>query len=131
VGRAIRHRLHGHLRGAGLHIRSRGKSSSPLSADERGSPSAIGKTLRPISSTFRVINLWTRRAESPEGVAKSFEYYQRAIEKDPNFALAYVGMAESYLTLSLTSYAKAQAKEIIPKAVANMTVALELDPTLA
>ncbi len=34
-----------------------------------------------------------------EGLKKSIEYYQQAIEKDPNYALAYVGMARSYMSL--------------------------------
>ena len=64
-----------------------------------------------------------------DNLMKSFEYYQRAIEKDPNFALAYIGMAQSYL--ALTGNTRAPAQEVIPKAVANMTKALELDPMLA
>ena len=64
-----------------------------------------------------------------DNLMRSFEYYQRAIEKDPNFALAYIGMAESYL--ALTGSTRAPAQEVIPKAVANMTKALELDPMLA
>jgi TolB-like protein/DNA-binding winged helix-turn-helix (wHTH) protein/Tfp pilus assembly protein PilF len=71
--------------------------------------------------------LWTKRGEG--NLRKSFEYYQRAIEKDPNFALAYVGMAESNLLLMGT--ASAPAREMVPQAIASMTKALELDPTLA
>src|SRR5438132_5472373 len=60
---------------------------------------------------------------------KSLEFYQRAIEKDPKFALAYIGTAESYL--HLVGKYKLSAQEGIPKARAAITKALELDGTLA
>src|SRR5437763_9603725 len=60
---------------------------------------------------------------------KSLELYQRAIEKDPKFALAYIGIAESYLHL-VAKY-KISAQEGIAKARAAITKALELDETLA
>jgi TolB-like protein/DNA-binding winged helix-turn-helix (wHTH) protein/cytochrome c-type biogenesis protein CcmH/NrfG len=60
---------------------------------------------------------------------KSFEFYQRAIEKDPNFALAYVGVAEYYLHLN--SSGKLSAEEAFSKVKPPMMKALELDDTLA
>jgi DNA-binding winged helix-turn-helix (wHTH) protein/TolB-like protein/Flp pilus assembly protein TadD len=60
---------------------------------------------------------------------KSLEFYQRAIEKDPKFALAYIGIAESYL--HLVGKNKMSAQEGIPKARDAITKALELDETLA
>src|SRR5205085_8350074 len=60
---------------------------------------------------------------------KSLELYQRAIEKDPKFALAYIGIAESYLHLVAKN--KMSAQEGIPKARDAITKALELDATLA
>ena len=38
---------------------------------------------------------WNKR--TPEGLAKAIEQFKAASEKDPNFALAYVGLADSYL----------------------------------
>ncbi len=40
---------------------------------------------------------WHKRTE--EELRKSVECFEQAIEKDPNFALAYVGLAESYIAL--------------------------------
>ncbi len=37
---------------------------------------------------------WNKR--TPEGMRKALEYFQQAIEKDPNFALAYSGLADTY-----------------------------------
>lgn len=71
--------------------------------------------------------LWSRR--TPENLLKSLERYERAIEKDPSFALAYIGMAETNLILLGSN--QAPASEVIPKAISNVNKALELDPTLA
>ncbi|MBI3406006.1 MAG: hypothetical protein HY046_11175, partial [Acidobacteria bacterium] len=38
---------------------------------------------------------WGKRTE--EGVRKSIQLYQEAIRRDPNYALAYAGLADSYL----------------------------------
>lgn len=72
---------------------------------------------------------YLRTRSTEEDVRRSFEYYRRALEKDPNFALAYVGMAQSNLTL--LGKARAPASEVIPASVAYMLRALELDPGLA
>ncbi len=60
---------------------------------------------------------------------KSLEFYQRATEKDPNYALAHIGIAESYLHLMAKN--RVSVEEGIPKARAAITRALELDETLA
>src|SRR2546421_567274 len=68
-------------------------------------------------------NLWYKWDD------KSLEFYQRAIEKDPKFALAYIGTAESYLHLVAKN--KMSAQEGIPQARTAITKALALDETLA
>jgi adenylate cyclase len=40
---------------------------------------------------------------TPDGLAKSFEYFNRAVERDPNYALAYAGLVEAYFNLSFLS----------------------------
>jgi TolB-like protein/DNA-binding winged helix-turn-helix (wHTH) protein/Flp pilus assembly protein TadD len=60
---------------------------------------------------------------------KSIQLLQRALEKDPNFALAYAGLSESYGILPF--YGGALPKEAFPKAEAAARKALELDSTLA
>jgi len=75
-----------------------------------------------------------------EGTNKSLEYFERAIQIDPNFARAYAGLSVSYAALA-TGYGLAgqQAtgkksmppKEGFPKSEAAARKALELDPTLA
>jgi eukaryotic-like serine/threonine-protein kinase len=69
---------------------------------------------------------WNKR--TAEGVKKGIEYFQRAIEKDPGYALAYVGLADSYNILGF--YAYAVPMDVFPKAKAAALRALEIDGTL-
>ncbi len=69
---------------------------------------------------------WNKR--TAEGLNKGIEYFQQAIEKDPGYALAYVGLAESYAVLSF--YGDTDPKESFPKAKAAATSALQLDEML-
>lgn len=59
------------------------------------------------------------------GYKTAIEYFQRAIQKDPRYALAYAGLADSYLLLG--SY----WVEAITEAKAAAEQALKLDPSLA
>jgi len=70
---------------------------------------------------------WNKR--SAEGIRKAIEQFQQAIDGDPNYALAYVGLADCYLQLE--QYAGVPASEIVPKARAAAERALQLDDSLA
>ena len=65
---------------------------------------------------------------SRDDMFKSIDLFQQAVRLDPNFALAYVGIAESYS--SITSYPYASPAECVPKAKEAIARALQLDPTL-
>jgi Tfp pilus assembly protein PilF len=69
---------------------------------------------------------WNKRTE--EGFTKAIEYFDQAIEKDPRYALAYAGRADSYVLLA--EYTVLPSKEALPKAKEAATQALELDETL-
>ena len=71
--------------------------------------------------------LWNRRG--PNWIDQSLAAYQRALEKDPNFALAYIGAADSYIMLS--GHRRISMQEAEQKARPEITRALELDPSLA
>jgi TolB-like protein/Flp pilus assembly protein TadD len=60
---------------------------------------------------------------------KSIDYYDEAIAKDPGYALAYVGLADSHLLLS--AYGAISPKESVLPARAALKKALELDDSLA
>lgn len=64
-----------------------------------------------------------------ESFKKSLEYFQQAVERDPNYALAYAGLADAYL---IGQYYSVISPAIgLPKARAAVTRALELDEHLA
>ena len=65
---------------------------------------------------------WNKR-EAKE-TDKAIELYQQAIELDPNYALAFAGLAECYIT------AETSVAEQYPKVTAAAQKAIELDPTL-
>ena len=60
---------------------------------------------------------------------QAIEYYQQAVAIDPNYALAYAGLAEANWFLALYSYP--QVNELVPKARELALKALELDNSLA
>ena len=70
---------------------------------------------------------WNKRTGAD--LRKAIEYFEQAIAKDPNYALAYVGLADSYMLLS--SYASVSPVESLPPAKAALKKALELDDSLA
>ena len=64
-----------------------------------------------------------------QDILKGIEYFQQAIQLDPNFALAYAAIAES--NNALGKNADFPPKEVFPRAKNAATRALEIDPTLA
>jgi TolB-like protein/Tfp pilus assembly protein PilF len=70
---------------------------------------------------------WSRWTE--ENFYKAIEYFQQAAEKDPNYALAYAGVADSYVLLGWNCYLP--PKEAFPRAKAEAMTALQVDPDLA
>ena len=64
-----------------------------------------------------------------ESLDKSLEYYRKAIERDPTFALAYVGIGMAYVGLSALSLRP--PADVLPKAKAALIKAQELDDSLA
>jgi TolB-like protein/DNA-binding winged helix-turn-helix (wHTH) protein/Tfp pilus assembly protein PilF len=72
---------------------------------------------------------WNKR--SNEGLAKAIGYFAAATRQDPQFALAYAGLADCYGIIGATIFGSVPAAEAAPKAKAAATRALEIDPTLA
>jgi TolB-like protein/Flp pilus assembly protein TadD len=70
---------------------------------------------------------WNKRTS--DGIKQAIEHFQQSIEHDPNFALGYVGLADSYI--ALTFYNFAAPHETMPKAKESALKALALDNTLA
>ena len=74
---------------------------------------------------------WGKRTEA--ATQKAIEYFQQAIEKDPNYALAFTGLADSYSSLALPVALQEAlpSNEAFPKARAAADRALAIDSTLA
>jgi len=66
---------------------------------------------------------------TPPEVKKSIEFFNKAIDLDPTYALAYFGLADAYRALAPTS--DVPPKDTLPKAKAAATKAVELDESLA
>ena len=71
---------------------------------------------------------WNKRTD--EGVKKGLEYFQQAVDKDPGYALAYAGVADSY-AVGGGAYLGLTAQAARPRAKAAAMKALEIDSSLA
>ena len=71
---------------------------------------------------------WKKRTD--EGLKKAIEYFNQAIEKDPSYALAYSGLADSNIYL-LGSLHGLSPRETYLRAKSSATKALEIDDNLA
>src|SRR5438132_488555 len=72
-------------------------------------------------------SLWEKR--SGDNIPKAIAFYEQAIARDPNYALAYAGLADTYILLPY--YAGADRRDTSPKAKEAALKALRLDPNLA
>jgi eukaryotic-like serine/threonine-protein kinase len=70
---------------------------------------------------------WNRRTE--DDFKKSIDFFQQAVALDPNYALAYAGLADVYQTLP--GYSDLPPEETYLKSKTAAQKAIELDPTLA
>jgi serine/threonine protein kinase/tetratricopeptide (TPR) repeat protein len=104
----------------GLRLRLSGKEKRRLTKDSTRNAEAYQLYL---NGRFH----WNKRTE--EELNKAIEYFKQSIERDPNYALAYVGLADSYILMA--EYTFLPAKEAYPKARQAAMKALEVDERLA
>jgi TolB-like protein len=71
---------------------------------------------------------WNRR--SPEEFRKAIEFFQQAIALDPNYALAFTGLADCYSLLPIYDR-RSKATETMPQAKQALLRALAIDDNLA
>ena len=90
---------------------------------------ARGRTVNPeaYEAYLKGRFFWNKRTEA--GFRKSIEYFETAIAKDPTFAQAYAGLADSYLLLG--GYGFEAQKVAMPRAKAAALKALAIDDRLA
>ncbi|MFZ0619193.1 MAG: winged helix-turn-helix domain-containing protein [Candidatus Acidiferrales bacterium] len=70
---------------------------------------------------------WNKR--TVEGLRQAADYFQQAIAKDPNYARAYAGLADTYAMMC--AWNQVPPNEFVPKARAAALRALQIDDTLA
>ena len=104
---------------------------------------ALGDTHKPITpapslatspTSYDAYDLYLKgrfflNKRNAQGFQQAIDYFQQAIAKDPRYALAYVGLADSYALTS--SYSLGLGKVFIPKARAAALRALQLNKNLA
>lgn len=72
---------------------------------------------------------WNKRTH--RNVRKSIEYFNKAVALDPDYALAYTGIADAYWILGAGYYGVLLTKDLLPKTKEAALRALEIDNTLA
>jgi serine/threonine protein kinase/Tfp pilus assembly protein PilF len=95
---------------------------------EKGAPlvKSYTENLEAYSLYLQGRNFWNKRGEY---IAKSIGYFEKAIEIDPNYALAYAGLSDAYDVLG--SNGLWPPEKAYPKAKAAAMKALEIDDKLA
>jgi TolB-like protein/DNA-binding winged helix-turn-helix (wHTH) protein/Flp pilus assembly protein TadD len=99
-----------------------------LTSDER---KQLGKryTTNAAAYEFYLMGLYFWNKRSKEGLEKAIDYFERAVEQDPNFALAYALMADCYYLQFYYSYESGPDR--IRNAKAAVEQALLLDDSIA
>lgn len=85
---------------------------------------AKGQTADTVAYQLYLQGLYQWNKRTFEGISKSQELFQKAIDKDPNYALAYAGLASSHVV-------SAGAQDNAKKGKAAALKALEIEPSLA
>ena len=96
---------------------------------------SLGAGLRRSTSDLEAYELYLKGryywAQRPQGIGKAIEFFERAIDKDPNYARARAGLADCYVTLGSWENGTMPPIEAMAKAKEAASKALELDERLA
>ncbi|MES1197754.1 MAG: adenylate/guanylate cyclase domain-containing protein [Chitinophagaceae bacterium] len=71
-------------------------------------------------------HFWKKRNE--QGLRSAIRHFEKAIEKDPDYALAWAGIADAYSLMG--EYTNISRRELFPKQMAAVHKALEIDDRL-
>jgi len=80
-------------------------------------------------SYLRGLYFWNKRTQ--EGVELAIKYFDEAITKDPDFALAHALLADSYVLIGYYEYGRLNPDQAYEKGKQAASKALELDDTIA
>ena len=98
-----------------------------LTGDEKGITKRYTDNNEAYQAYLKGRYYWNKR--TTENLNKAIEQFKVAIDKDPNFALAYNGLADCYVVLP--EYSGMPTSEAVPQAQANAERAIAIDDTLA
>ena len=98
-----------------------------LSGNEAKSQVARGGTSDPEAYQLYLKGRYQWQKRTQDSLEKAKNYFNQAIEKDPNYAQAYLGLADYYIVVS--DYSPVPVAESSPKASAAAQKALALDDT--
>jgi serine/threonine protein kinase/tetratricopeptide (TPR) repeat protein len=104
------------------------KIESKLTPLEQGEPVST-PTVDPEAYELYLRGCFFMNKYTKEGFTKALSYFQQAIEKESNFALAYAGLAETYI--GLEDIGIQRPKEAYPKAREAVNKAIKIDDKLA
>ena len=99
------------------------KLKTRISGPDQQSVAKGGQTANPEAYQLYLQGLYLWNQRTIDSAEKAKDFFQKAIDKDPNYALAYVGLANSYIIND-------RPGEYNVKAKAAATKALEIDPSL-
>jgi TolB-like protein/DNA-binding winged helix-turn-helix (wHTH) protein/tetratricopeptide (TPR) repeat protein len=99
---------------------------SPKTGATASKPTLTPRAYQAYDSYLKGLFFWNQRTTT--GFQQAIHYFQEAIAKDPDYAPAYAGLANSYTLL--TAYSATPASEHMPKARAAAQRALQLDDNL-
>ncbi len=102
-------------------------SRPPTAGSGPGPPAAATTDAAALRLYLQGRYYWNRRTE--ENLRKSADSFQQAIDRDPNYALAWAGLADAYLMLG--AWSVVQPKDAYPRAKAAAERAIVLDESLA
>ena len=89
---------------------------------------STGRRIDPATHQLYLLGRFHFGRGTEDGLRKSISYFEQAIAKDPAYAEAYAGLAETYVTLS-SNYDR--PKDVMPRAKSAVETALKLDDNLA
>ena len=96
-----------------------------LSGSESKKAVAKGGTANPEAYQLYLKGRYYWQKRTRESLEKSKDYFNQAIEADPNYAMAYLGLADYYTVV--TDYSPVPVTEVAPKARAAAQKALAID----
>ncbi len=102
----------------------------PLTADGGSAPPVRAPTAAVDAYTLYLRGRYSVLKRTPESLALAEEYFEQAVERDPQYALAHAGLAECRMLQGFPEFGEVLPLEAMPKAKAAAIEALRLDPRL-